>query len=222
MPALFLFGRRWNVATDDFPLPSMAGALYHTAWVAVLSIIWSNSEQSKCGDIRKLHRVVVSLIAVFSSSAMLEAITARESVKGTVFEVTARRRVPMLLYLQAAVFVGTVCANAWGSYVVWSADSECYYDEDNHAQRRVLTSVIISTWLVMLLLLMFVLGVFNIYPKFNEEESWNRRCRLLSYLLCCSGLWNSSGSDSEAPLRRVAAVFSRFFGPIDLVPSDVA
>ena len=36
MPQMELFGRRWHIATDDFPAPALLSAAFHAAWGGVL------------------------------------------------------------------------------------------------------------------------------------------------------------------------------------------
>ena len=38
MPQLSLLGRRWHLASDDFPLPAALGVLWHGSWMCVCAM----------------------------------------------------------------------------------------------------------------------------------------------------------------------------------------
>lgn len=47
MPALTLFGRRWNVGSDDLPVVAIWPTLFHGAWSVILFSGWLALDRPK-------------------------------------------------------------------------------------------------------------------------------------------------------------------------------
>ena len=75
MPALRMYGRRWHTTTDMVPVPSLAGVVFHGAWVIIFgSLVGHFHVWETCsGD--GLHYIIVTagLFGVFAYSFVAEA-----------------------------------------------------------------------------------------------------------------------------------------------------
>lgn len=74
MPALRMYGRRWHTTTDMVPVPSLAGVVFHGAWVIIFgSLVGLFHVWETCtGD--GLHYIIVTagLFGVFAYSFIAE------------------------------------------------------------------------------------------------------------------------------------------------------
>lgn len=87
MPALKLFGRRWNIASDDLPLVAIWPTAFHGAWAIILFASWLALERPKaCHPGRKYTVALAGLGAACAVNFGLGVWIVCESLRGTLHE----------------------------------------------------------------------------------------------------------------------------------------
>lgn len=184
------------------------------------------------------------------ASVAIEVGIAREALKGSVLEISKRQAVSQLSYPLVANLALQFSTNALATHWVATSGPLCPDIPGQVDPQEVMLGLVVSLWLAAGFFLLVVLLVFNLFPNFTDERSWERRCACVSRLLCCAGKVqqipaeasrHSSSSrtllldcqrarilqelalspDAETILIKVSRLFAYLFKHVDLVPSDV-
>ncbi|KAH9589016.1 Fungal lipase-like domain [Trypanosoma melophagium] len=222
MPALRWCGRKWRTSSDDF---TFSGIFFFTlllvSGVATLTRFGHDGNIVRMWDCPNASvvfaRLYFSLGIIDVVGAVIFLITAVLSCRGTPFQVSRRRHVPLLLYFTTIVaLLGFVICVIVAKYSV-------YDDEFHHCRsptKHLLQAVIAFNFLVPVIYLFMIILVFDPDGRDrldNLEEYellWGQRCRLL----CCSCFKPKRDDDA---FKDVARTLAGLFRGYDLVPSDV-
>ena len=221
MPQMELFGRRWHIATDDFPAPALLSAAFHAAWGGVLVAHAAGApgleEPGACTG----RATVVALAACFLAAAASSLALAWESSKGTIMQVEARRRVPACLYALSgllAVELGLLVSVSVETYL----HAACKREEKAAGD----LALIISSWVVVGGSIVGVLISFNIFGGRKiyqiENQGWRDRVLCLGRCLGVQDHLHSAGADGKAIADEMAQVMSIVFSDLDFTPSDLS
>ncbi|GIL75888.1 hypothetical protein Vretimale_5586 [Volvox reticuliferus] len=122
MPALFVLGRRWHIAADDLPLPSLMGALWHIGIVVVISVDLSfvvEQLNTTCPYRRRHVAYLSSHLICFFVNSILYTWTFFESFQGSMFQVHRRRRVAPLVLAVVVFYCLTISSNIYGTHLLY-------------------------------------------------------------------------------------------------------
>ncbi|KAG5507550.1 hypothetical protein JKF63_06499 [Porcisia hertigi] len=223
MPSLVWFGRAWRVGTDDFAFSSILHSILLSvcaAFVAHQVNITQVSFLDGCDNTSPaLGHSMMWFVGVNMVSSVLFACTAVFSLRGGVFEVSKRKAVPFMLYINTACtavifMVACVCAKR----AIF--DAEIKYCK-NAFTRHILCGAIVLNLFVVLLYVGPFLVAFDpsgsrVYHNSSDYvEVWWKRFRVF----CCNRGKQSQGEDAYLDL---AQVFANAFRGYDIVPSDIA
>ena len=84
MPAIVVFGRRWHLAADDLPIPSVLGAIWHAFWLIVISgnLAYVDRHLDGCWYQKQQTRYLSVQAACFAINFVLHSWTLYESTRG--------------------------------------------------------------------------------------------------------------------------------------------
>ncbi|CCW69133.1 unnamed protein product [Phytomonas sp. Hart1] len=231
MPALIWLGRRWRIAADDFFIPSLWSSLVLLfTWV----LLFVYPKFYNCVDISfqgdapygwdckrvttALKTFIYLLLIIIPLLAFFFLLTGLVSLRGSIFEVSKRRFIYILLYIDS-LGVGAMLV------VIILCFKYILYDKGldpmmNGAKLVVLFSLSLDLFLVFAYLAFFFVAFDSwgrrTYGSFEEyERAWAKR---LSCLCGCLIPCREKGMRYEA----VARTFAQAFGAYDIVPSDIA
>eukprot|EP00126_Sphaerothecum_destruens_P015843 Sdes_comp9908_c0_seq1m1449 len=230
MPALVLFRRRWQIATDDFLIPATLGALVRLVWGVVIGYYYIHFDKEfSCKEDLALKTYVVGILALYGIFVLNNILVLVISTRGTILEVKKRHSIIPLLYFHTFL---TVCEVSWvsyGTYLVYSDPLDC--SGQFHSVVNTIQVIIISNWILIGIILIFLFFAYDsvgggitdsasevrwkLQNRNHYEKLWERRCRFL----CC--YVGSRGKDSNA-YAEIARVMADMFLPVDVVPTDVA
>ncbi|KAI6187913.1 Lipase-3 domain-containing protein [Aphelenchoides besseyi] len=205
MPSLKAFGRRWNIASDDFVFPEISEAL---AAAGGLFLLHSPSE---CKSLEWLIYLVILLLANFLNTLVCIAIAFASSV-GSILEDHKRRSVVMLIYLRVPLFVLEILATI-GSFIYtfgFMESAECFN------QNSLRATVILEFFLIATVMF----GVFMVIsPHYDSKRSYVVEQRYWSRAMAMCKI-RQDNLMREA-LDEIASLLAAFFARTDYVPSDV-
>ncbi|KAI6214827.1 Lipase-3 domain-containing protein [Aphelenchoides besseyi] len=207
MPSLKAFGRRWNIASDDFVFPEISEALFRLTWLTAAGGLFLLHSPSECKSLEWLIYLVILLLANFLNTLVCIAIAFASSV-GSILEVHKRRSVVMLIYLRVPLFVLEILATI-GSFIYtfgillvclsttgFMESAECF----NQNSLRATVFMVIS-------------------PHYDSKRSYVVEQRYWSRAMAMCKI-RQDNLMREA-LDEIASLLAAFFARTDYVPSDV-
>ena len=239
MPAMQLFGRRWHLATDDFPGPALLSAAFHAAWGCALLVGASGADAALARELGCAGPAgaLVALGAAFLAAALVSAALARESLRGSIADVAARRRVPGCLYALSALLAAELGLLVVASARLAAGPAECR----GPSAAPGAVALVGSTWAVMAAALLGILIAFNVFggrgrPGLGgvagEGDAWRRRVLCVGRLLCLRWPLHEGGERVPGPrggarpaatlVDEIADHCAHMFAGMDFTPSDLS
>ncbi|XP_032242701.1 diacylglycerol lipase-beta isoform X2 [Nematostella vectensis] len=221
MPALVAFNRRWQIGSDDLVFPFTAGLMARFAWFIVVCSIYGvyHKDLKECHSQIALQTFFIGVIIVACLVMGNEVAIIWTSMQGTIMNTRPRQRIPILLYIQLALYVPEIALSILGIYWAFHSSTGCELGVVVPVQITV-----VLQWLILLSVFaaaaMFFdpLGALHKQDRSIEQSSklWERRCRLLC---CCF-----AGNDQQYmnAISQIAEMFASELHGVDAVPSDVA
>ncbi|KAI6241595.1 Lipase-3 domain-containing protein [Aphelenchoides fujianensis] len=211
MPSLKAFGRRWNLASDDFVFPQLSEAGFRLTWLVAAGGLFFLHSPTQCKSLEWLVYLVFLLAANVLTTFACVAL-AIASARGSILEVQARRWVVKLLYLRVPLFlvevVGTIASAIYTFGFMESA--ECFN------QNALRATVILELFLIASVFF----GIFIVLsPQRDNERNFQIEQRYWSraMTLCKIGQENLF----REALDEIAGLLAAFFARTDYVPSDI-
>ncbi|XP_022092681.1 sn1-specific diacylglycerol lipase beta-like isoform X2 [Acanthaster planci] len=231
MPALVLFKRRWRIGSDDFVFPGIWSFGFRIIWLIAVFVVYSSRVSLlDCLGMDLLQTYLIGLITILIITILVEFIIVYVSAQGSILNSTPRRHLPLFLYLRVFVFLVEIVFSIVGA--IWTF-REWEFDKSRSCDRGVVHLVqaaVITSWLVFIAVIIAVLVLLNPWHHDEEEErrdhegehtvdpniqlQWEQRCKMLC---CCAG----KDANSQVAYAEVAAILSKFFHGLDIVPSDI-
>ncbi|KAG5507978.1 hypothetical protein GH5_07030 [Leishmania sp. Ghana 2012 LV757] len=223
MPSLVWFGRSWRVGTDDFVFSSALQAmlLAGSAFLIACQVNLSRFNYLDDCDTASVAwgRCMMGLLCTNIISAVLFVCTAAFSLHGGVFEVSKRKAVPVMLY------INTACIAAIFVLACIAAKQAIFEAETTYCPRastvHVLRGTIVADFSVFALYVALFIIAFDprgrhVHHHGNDNASawWKRFC-----IFCCRF---GKRSQMEEAYTDLAHVFATAFRGFDIVPSDIA
>ncbi|KAI8466704.1 MAG: hypothetical protein J3K34DRAFT_54745 [Monoraphidium minutum] len=180
--------RRWHISSDDLPIPAAAGLLFHGSWCVIILVQFLvEGPPVECSQRAWAESTTYLLFGSFLLTACMQAWLLAESLKGSIMDEHARRRVPAAaaacvacwaLELGALAFTTAVWVTRFGAGAqdpgVGAALDPCRRDAgiDDRAFANVLLA---STWAALLGIALLAVLLYNVYPDQNLQ-GWADRC----------------------------------------------
>ncbi|XP_022693646.1 sn1-specific diacylglycerol lipase beta-like isoform X1 [Varroa jacobsoni] len=246
MPGLVVAQRRWNLSSDDLPIPALLESAIRGTWLIALAISYWNLPQfdEQCSSLARLlltYLVGLQLLQIMILSINTTLI--HLALQGTVLCDTPRAGVVPLIYFRTILFVPEIGWHILGA--VWLClirdpslvPLSCNLGTTQNAVQAMINLGVATT----VVLLIGVLIVFDpagsikhlpsknspvdeesgrlfVNPTMKGERTLYRCWRTrIRLLFCC--VWFDTGS--REAYRDVAELFSGWFHDIDVVPSDL-
>jgi len=121
MPGLYVYGRRWAIASDDFAVPGFACSFSRILWISLLAPALVGLVQIDCPESDEellliVRNFVIIAICVYSCTLTLYCLLFWTTIRGTPIEVDKRKSIPWiirpllpLIFLETGMtFFGTV------------------------------------------------------------------------------------------------------------------
>ncbi|CAK0786854.1 hypothetical protein CVIRNUC_010068 [Coccomyxa viridis] len=222
MPAIRMLGRRWSFATDDVPMLGFFPTLFHGLWALVLVIIWIVfGKHRDCYDGTTYTVVLAGLLATFTLFTAVGCWTIYEGLKGSMFETGRRWRVPHLIYLLAVIMLAEIAFNGYATWFVEQRRPDCAPTRKLWNPQDVGRAICWTTWAIIGALVAVGLMVFNAFPDYNSQHSWERRCHCLMVVCCCNWFSGHRKDQARPAYAAMGELFSQLFGNVDWAPSDL-
>lgn len=148
MPSLQACGRRWNVASDDFYLPSLVEGTCRTAWLISAAVpFWKNQDLWVCSGNWSTFVYLAGAQVFFGLVTFLDVPQILISKRGSPVRVSARRHLVPLLYFRAFLLAAEVCWHVFGTVLL-------FYQDDCLPQNLygTLQTLVIGAWVTDLIL----------------------------------------------------------------------
>ncbi|AYU77942.1 Lipase (class 3) family protein [Leishmania donovani] len=223
MPSLVWLGRAWRVGSDDFAFSSVLHAML-LAGSAALVACRVNTARLNClddcdGASVTWGRAMMGLFFANLVGAAPFLLTAVYSLRGGVFEISKRKAVPKLLYINTACIAWIFLLSCLGAKhaIIDGEASYCTRASTRHMLRGAIMIDLINCVLyIALLIVAFDPSGRRVYQSSSDYTNawWNR------FRICCCrfGKWNQA----EDAYIHLAQVFAIAFRGYDIVPSDIA
>ncbi|KAI5690930.1 Lipase [Leishmania braziliensis] len=223
MPSLVWFGRAWWVGSDDFVFSSAVQAILFFGSGALIASRVNTTRSNYLDDCDLASvswgRTMIGLLCMNVVSAVLFVCTAAVSLQGGVFEVSKRKAVPLLLYIDTAcitfIFV-LACIGA--RYAIFGTETQyCTQASTRHVLRgAILIDLILFALYVAFFIVAFDPSGGHAHRSSSDyAQVWWRR-----FHICCCRL--NKSSHMEDAYADLAQVFAFAFRGYDIVPSDIA
>lgn len=102
MPALYVLNRRWRIATDVVPVPTLFGGLFNAALLAACAANWAAWRCTQ--DVALYTALLGAFTALYAYGVLLDTAICIAGCRGTPLEETPRRAVPFLVTLSVVTF----------------------------------------------------------------------------------------------------------------------
>lgn len=119
-----------------------------------------------CEDSFVLHVYFVGLVVFLVTTALLEFAISSISMKGTMADSTARKSLPVLLYIRLAIAIPEVGWNAYGTWCAFDAAELCHGNVV-----RLAKGTVIAGWIVFIIAVITLLVVMNLYGGKYKSQS---------------------------------------------------
>ncbi|VDN02024.1 unnamed protein product [Thelazia callipaeda] len=201
MPSLVVFGRRWNIASDDFVFPSLSEVLVRLAWSD-----FNDMRDIYAESMEKLHRLSVLNLSLFNDWHK------QLSARGSILEPHKRNFVTKVLYLRLPLFLCEMIITGTSTSFAFTSSTSCNLV-------IVIRLTVVLQWALIITVLISIAVAFNpsgdnrIKPSFrSESQVWTMRFKLFSL-----------GRDEamRSALDDIAILTTSFFADVDLVASDI-
>ena len=202
MPSLKAFGRRWNIASDDFVFPQITEGFIRLIWyaskfefetfdklffsfnfrVAVTCGIFIYHNPFKCKSIAWFIYVII-LIGINIITAILCFTLAAISARGSILEVEARKHVKTIIYLRLPLLIieciWTIFSTGY-VFQVFGEEDFCYF----------IYGMRITVFLEWVLIVSVFTGAFVVFNPHGdrrvdspmvERNYWRKRFRLVRF-----------------------------------------
>jgi sn1-specific diacylglycerol lipase len=242
MPAIVVFGRRWQVASDDLPVFSFLGLLFHAVSDCskheyqqnnlINTIFQSLSPFLAACMATYTICLSTSLLAYLSLLLILDVCCASLflflgliGLRGTILESKKRQSASFLLGLLTCLYIALLGASCYGVYsVLYISSSSCSGPWGVMTFARTMLAL---HWAAVSLFLLSWFVVWNPFTGNSDGlDGWVKRCRCLFSLACLSSQQHptvDSVPEPEAdPIRQIAILFHGLLSHVDLTVSDYA
>uniref|UniRef100_A0A0N4Z6I7 sn-1-specific diacylglycerol lipase n=1 Tax=Parastrongyloides trichosuri TaxID=131310 RepID=A0A0N4Z6I7_PARTI len=213
MPALVAFGRRWNIASDDFVFPGILESFIRFFWFVLMLMLQGLYNFKLCEEARYFKVFVLLLILNFCTIIICICI-AVEAGKGTILQVEKRKNVSKLLYVKMTLFIlEGICTAVASIFLFLDRNDSC------NAKIIILAALILET----ILLLLFTIGVLLVFSKHGDKHLdyyTIQNKKTLRQILKYFRLANDH--EINRALDEVADILTAFFLDNDFVISDIA
>ncbi|KAL6725728.1 hypothetical protein Aduo_007762 [Ancylostoma duodenale] len=214
MPSLIAFGRKWNIASDDFVFPELTEALVRLSWMAFAFAVFILHFPLSCSG-KDMTVSLLTLLFVNGITVALAFLTVGISSKGSIMNPYPRRHVATLLYIRLPIFVLEIALTIISTINAFQPDppdSVCHFS-------NILKVTIALEWALIVSVFFGVLIVFNPVDEDDVEDStiiarrvWSRRFKIFTI---------RQDAHMRAAMDDLANLMSSFFSDVDIVFSDV-
>ncbi|CEF63898.1 Sn1-specific diacylglycerol lipase beta [Strongyloides ratti] len=213
MPALIAFGRRWNIASDDFVFPGFLESFIRFFWFLIMLILQSLYNFKLCEGERYFKAFAFLLILNFFT-ILVCILLVIEAGKGTILEVEKRKNVSKLLYIKMVLFISEgICTGVASVFL--------FIDRRNGSCNAKII-ILVALILEAILLFVFAVGVLLVFSKHGNKnldyyatENKKTLRQILKYLRL------ASDHEINNALDEVADILTAFFLDNDFVISDI-
>ncbi|GET87723.1 hypothetical protein, conserved [Leishmania tarentolae] len=223
MPSLVWFGRAWRIGTDDFAFSSVLHAMLFAGSATLVACQVNTTRPNYLNDCDAASvawgRSVIGLLFANLSSSIPFLLITVYSVRGGVFELSKRKAVPILLYINTVCItciflLSCLCA----VYAMKDGGLRCC----THAStRHMLRGAIMIDFINCILYITLLAIAFDpngrrVYRNSSDYINawWNR----LQIMRCRFRKWKQT----EDAYIHLAQVFAIAFRGYNIVPSDIA
>ncbi|PNW80565.1 hypothetical protein CHLRE_07g322900v5 [Chlamydomonas reinhardtii] len=193
MPALILFGRRWHIAADDLPIPSLAGAVWHLGWevpiaVALAYVVYQWDPET-CPQRNKHIGFLACQVFCFFTNGLLHTWCFFESKRGSIFQTHRRRRVGPLVMSVLVFYLLTIGNTTFGTVIT----TQLLFEDPcvplpgalTLSYPDLLRAIIIITWIAMMVGFIALVITYNLFPAYSAASTWEARCNIFRYMFYC-------------------------------------
>lgn len=137
MPALYILGRRWRIATDVVPVPTAFGLLFNAALLATCALNWA--AWGCTANVAWYTALLASFTALYAYGVLLDTAICIAGLRGTPLEERRRRAVPLLVTISICTFWPLhALITIYGTVVVhWKSDCK---------SRAPIIAIVYSSW----------------------------------------------------------------------------
>ncbi|XP_035694884.1 diacylglycerol lipase-beta-like [Branchiostoma floridae] len=238
MPGLVVFGRRWEIASDDLLFPGGLEIFIRAIWLLAISIVYNeHRDLLKCADGNLLAAYLIGVIVQLCLIIVINAWIVHVSMQGTITNYRPRKQMPSLLYVRFALYIPELAWDIIGTYWTFRDHVGC-----NRDVVAIVEGAVIFSWIILVITVVGIAVIFdplgsrNRFSYWPEEQQglesgetdqlmtsarsaaarvWENRCKVLC---CCAGF----DEHSQNAFSDVAQIIADFFKDVDLTPSDIA
>jgi hypothetical protein len=171
MPALHLFGRRFNFSSDDLTCPSLIDIILRIPLLIIFIIFRVKDESSN-------FTCPSSFLSVYVSIILISLLICYVSVQGTpVNNIRPRRYMPFLIYIRLFLVLIDIGINIIGLTIIVRIFQTCEYV----LRGTIILSIVISytAAITLFVILAFFIDLTGVV---SAEQKWQMR---IKFLFCC-------------------------------------
>jgi sn1-specific diacylglycerol lipase len=225
MPGIYLFNRRWNLASDDLFYPGCVELAGRTLWfIPQITYYIEYQANFKCAEAQLLHVYYIGFIGIMLSILFNQLFIVIISTRGTITHTEPRRQIGKFIYVRILLvfietiwsIIGIICL----TQIKWS---EC----SNIIFLSVCSNIIFCfvAILVLIVVVFFLLDPISHVPEGPEGVVKKRDIiyeRIKSIFFCCyCFIGNSRNTNYENSYKQISSLLEMIFRGGNLTPSDV-
>ncbi|KAI8506667.1 hypothetical protein Bbelb_160940 [Branchiostoma belcheri] len=168
MPGLVVFGRRWEIASDDLLFPGGLEIFIRAIWLLAISIVYNeHRDVLKCADGNLLAAYLIGVIVQLCLIIVVNAWIVHVSMQGTITNYRPRKQMPSLLYVRFALYIPELAWDIIGTY--WTFRDHVGCDRDVVA---IVEGAVIFSWIVLVLTAVGIAVIFDPLGSRNRFSYW--------------------------------------------------
>lgn len=226
MPALRLYGRTWNTASDVTPAIVFATGAAHAAWLAIFGGLWfgllPRAAPTCAAPGIHYQAFMMASLALFTLMLIVEVATFYAGWRGAPLEVSKRWAVTPLAYTLTALWLAQLGLTLYGLIVTASNFSAepCWTGAAASRAHGIASGMVATVCVFSFCTIALMRLLFQKYQNTKTVASWQT---------CFSGVARSIGATPAltrqvegraAALPALARVLHQLFGDVDVVVSD--
>ena len=224
MPGMTIFGRRWNIASDDLFFPGLFELLFRSFWLFPQLFYYVQYQADfQCADVALLHVYYLGFLCMMLAIIAVQFWIVVISSRGTITNTSPRRHINQFLYVRSLLvlseFAWSVIGIIWLVRTKWDICSTLVYVS-------VLANIIFCGVAIFFLIIVLII-IFDPISHLPEGDVQRRNIlydRLRTIFFCCYCCLydgNSRSPHYENSYKQISSLLEMIFRGGDMTPSDV-
>lgn len=189
MPALRLYGRKWQFGADDVTIPSLLCSLHRVAWLVLLGLFYHSLDKVSQACSNLVGAYLVISFCVYSVTFLVHVGMIFVSCQGTILDIARRSMMPTLFRVLTICVLMEIGLVVHGTYLSASSSTTCVWEQA--FPYNMISIVVILSWIDITSVLCFTALAVTLSSADEDREARHEKSIRTRYC------WGSAPSQEE-------------------------